>query len=105
MCASEKPLDEKGLPSANTFLKHFMEQVGETPGAAPDIYDVAPLSAKEGLMMLQSVKIFLKDEGGDAVTWLVVIIIGVIISVTIWKYIGGGVKDAAQDMGNALSGN
>lgn len=55
--------------------------------------------------MLQFFKGFVDDESGDAVTWLVVIIIGVMISVTIWKYLGGGIKNAAQNMGNALSGN
>lgn len=55
-------------------------------------------------MVLKIIKRFVKDERGDAVTWLVLIIIGVILSVTIWKYLGGGIKNAAQDMGNALSG-
>lgn len=54
--------------------------------------------------MLKWVKQFFKDEKGDAVTWLVLIIIGVVIAVTVWKYIGGGIKNAAKNMGDALSG-
>lgn len=49
-------------------------------------------------------KRFLRAERGDAVVWLVLLVIGVILAVTMWKYLGPGVKNAAQQMGNALSG-
>lgn len=55
--------------------------------------------------MLKKAADFLLDEKGDAVTWVVLIIIGVIIAVTVWKYLGNGIKNAAQSMGDALSGS
>lgn len=55
--------------------------------------------------MLKKITHFLKDEsGGDPVVWIVLIIIGVFLAVTIWKYLGKGVGNAAKSMGNALSG-
>jgi Flp pilus assembly pilin Flp len=47
---------------------------------------------------------FIRDETGDAVTWIVIIIVSVIITVVAWKYLGGGVANASKAMGNALSG-
>jgi hypothetical protein len=54
--------------------------------------------------VLSLLKRYVQSERGDAVVWVVLIIIGVIIAVTVWKYLGGGVKNAARAMGNALSG-
>jgi hypothetical protein len=47
---------------------------------------------------------FLRRGRGEAVPWLVVLIIGIILAVTVWKYLGPGVKAAAQRLGNALAG-
>ncbi|GEA15442.1 hypothetical protein E308F_16860 [Moorella sp. E308F] len=47
---------------------------------------------------------FLRSDRGEAVPWMVVLIIGVIMAVTVWKYIGPGLKTAAQKMGNSLAG-
>jgi hypothetical protein len=48
---------------------------------------------------------FLVDEkGGDPVVWLVLIIIGVVLAVIVWKGLGGGIRNAAQSMSNSLSG-
>jgi len=54
--------------------------------------------------VLSLLKRYVQSERGDAVVWVVLIIVGVIIAVTVWKYLGGGVKNAARAMGNALSG-
>lgn len=55
--------------------------------------------------MFKEIVRFLRDEdGGDPVIWIVLIIIGVVLAVTVWKGLGNGIKNAAKSMGNALSG-
>lgn len=49
-------------------------------------------------------KKFLKAEDGITVEWLVIIIVGVILAVIVWKSLGEGVKSAAESMKDALTG-
>lgn len=59
---------------------------------------------KEERKMLQKFKKFLKETNGDAVVWIVLIIISVTLAVIVWQNIGEGVKNAAKSMNEALSG-
>lgn len=46
----------------------------------------------------------LQNEKGEAVGWIVVILLSVILAVIAFKYLAPGIKGAAQNMSNALSG-
>jgi Flp pilus assembly pilin Flp len=54
--------------------------------------------------MFKKIKWFLKDENGDSVIWLVLIIIGIVLAVIIFNGLKDHVKNAAQNLGNALEG-
>lgn len=49
-------------------------------------------------------KKFLKAEDGITVEWLVIIIVGILLAVIVWKSLGEGVKSAAESMRDALIG-
>lgn len=58
--------------------------------------------------MFKSLEVFLKDEKGDSVTWIVLIIIGVVIAVSAYlKFKGspGSVGNSIQNAGNNAATN
>lgn len=54
--------------------------------------------------MAKAVLDFLRCDRGEAVPWLVVMLVGIMLAVIVWKGLGPGVRQAAQKMGNALAG-
>ncbi|WP_156896698.1 hypothetical protein [Desulfovirgula thermocuniculi] len=54
--------------------------------------------------MAKAIVDFLRRDRGEAVPWLVVTLVGIILAVAVWKGLGPGVRQAAQKMGNALAG-
>lgn len=51
------------------------------------------------------IKNTLKNESGETVNWLLVIIVGVILAVIAFKGLAPGIKGAVENMSNALIGN
>lgn len=48
---------------------------------------------------------FLRDERGGTVEWILCIIAGALMAAAAYKYIGPGVRSASQSLGNALQGS
>lgn len=51
------------------------------------------------------IKNILKNERGETVNWLLVIMIGVILAVIAFKGLAPGIRGAVENMSNALIGN
>jgi len=51
------------------------------------------------------IKNTLKNERGETVNWLLVIIVGVILAVIAFKGLAPGIKGAVENMSKALIGN
>lgn len=56
------------------------------------------------LIKLWQLKETLREERGDAVVWVLVIIISVIIAVIAFKGLAPGIQSAVENMSNALGG-
>lgn len=54
--------------------------------------------------MLWRIKKTLREERGDAVVWVAVIIISVIIAVIAFNGLAPGIRNAVQNMSDALGG-
>ncbi len=61
--------------------------------------------------MIEQIRGFFKDTRGDAVTWTVIIIIGVIIGVTMYMHVKGspgglgeGITSAGSNAATGISG-
>lgn len=58
----------------------------------------------KALIKLWQLKETLREERGDAVVWVLVIIISVIIAVIAFNGLAPGIRNAVENMSNALGG-
>lgn len=48
--------------------------------------------------------VFLRDESGNTIEWLLTIIAGALLAAVIMKGLRPGIEEASRDMGDALRG-